>query len=234
MGRRIWLLCWLLLLPLSIWSGWEWAGGARWQIAMASIPVAGVGGTGENKVAKGTKSFECFCSGQLLESQVVNSSNISIMQSLSCLQSTTPCQKQLVGRLNSWRWSLRGYFLSEEEDLRLEKFGWYSEGVKYYSANLAFKGESIHMLNKKKNRKSELFQWHTNRKIKLSVPGGARLNHGNARTCSRRLMTIEHIAALSTRLLEVTTFKRMRMYFNRSCNITNIKERPTGKHIRCK
>ena len=129
MGRRIWLLCWLLLLPLSIWSGWEWAGGPRWQIAMASIPVAGVGGTGENKVAKGTKSFECFCSGQLLESQVVNSSNISIMQSLSCLQSTTLCQKQWVGRLNSWRWSLRGYFLSEEEDLRLEKFGWYSEGA---------------------------------------------------------------------------------------------------------
>ena len=129
MGRRIWLLCWLLLLPLSIWSGWERAGGARWQIAMASIPVAGVGGTGENKVAKGTKSFECFCSGQLLESQVVNSGNISIMQSLSCLQSTTPCQKQWVGRLNSWRWSLRGYFLSEEEDLRLEKFGWYSEGA---------------------------------------------------------------------------------------------------------
>ena len=82
-----------------------------------------------------------------------------------------------------------------------------------------------------KIRKSELFQWHTNRKIKLSVPGGARLNHGNARTCSRRLMTIEHIAAISTRLLVVTTFKRMRMYFNRSCNITNIKERPTGKHI---
>ena len=86
----------------------------------------------------------------------------------------------------------------------------------------------------KKIRKSELFQWHTNRKIKLSVPGGARLNHGNARTCSRRLMTIEHIAALSTRLLVVTTFKRMLMYFNRSCNITTIKERPTGKHIRCK
>ena len=29
----------------------------------------------ENKVAKGTKRFECFCLGQLLESQVVNKLN---------------------------------------------------------------------------------------------------------------------------------------------------------------
>ena len=62
----------------------KWLGVSRWTPLTNCHGLHSGGGSGriENKVAKGKKRFECFCSGQLLESQVVNSSNISIMESL--------------------------------------------------------------------------------------------------------------------------------------------------------